>query len=166
MTDSLLLLRNAEIFFLPVDYLCLYKGYMHESSSLIASWLHYKSGYFIHFTFSLFDQYLSLKASLIKHHVIFWFVCLKSFLSVWVPLCQEGPFLEVMSHMKGERASSSLKLLGSQEHGGGGSQESSILKFIFCQGCKQWRLSQSDELMSFCLVHYFCRYLTDKRYKI
>lgn len=119
MTDSLLLLRNAEIFFLPVDYLCLYKGYMHESSSLIASWLHYKSVYFIHFTFSLFDQYLSLKASLIKHHVIFWFVCLKSFLSVWVPLCQEGPFLEVMSHMKGERASSSLKLLGSQEHGWG-----------------------------------------------
>ena len=33
--------------------------------------------------------------------------------------CLEGPFLEVMSHMKGERASSSHKLLGSQECRGG-----------------------------------------------
>lgn len=164
MTDSLLLLGNAENFFLPVDYLCLYKGYMYESSSFIASWLHFKSGYFIHFTFPLFDQYLSLKASLIKHHVIFLFVwnlfCLFEFLCA-----RKDLFWKSCPTWRGREQ---VAVLNYWVTGGWrrGSQESSILKFIFCQGCKQWRLSQSDELMSFCLVHYFFRYLTGKRYKI
>lgn len=147
MTDSLLLLRNAEIFFLPVDYLCFYKGYMYESS-FITSWLHFKSGSLYPFHFSPFWSIYfseSITDQVSCHYFFCLFVwnlfCLFEFLCArkdlfWksCPTWREREQVAVVSYW-GDR--------NIEE----GSQASSILKFISCQGCKQWRLSQSDELM-------------------
>lgn len=92
---------------------------------------------------------------------LFW---LKSFLSGFLCARKDLSWKSCPT-WRGKEQVAVISHRGHKEGRRRGSQASVILKFVFCRGCKHWSSSQSDELTSFCLVHYFYRYLTGKRYK-